>query len=46
LLKKNSECFDKLSMNGKFSIISNSSPFALSLVKWRKDFFRNLQLMI
>jgi hypothetical protein len=31
--EKNSECFDTLNTNGKFSIISTSSPFALSLVE-------------
>ena len=33
MLKKGKECFDKLSMNGIFSIISNLSPFVLSLSK-------------
>ena len=30
MLKKGKECFDKLSMNGIFSIISKLPPFVLS----------------
>ena len=33
LLKKGTECFEGLSMNGIFSIISDLSPFVLSLSK-------------
>ncbi len=31
LLKKGSECFDRLSTNGKCSIVSSSAPFAPSI---------------
>jgi len=39
LLKKASECFDTLSTNGKFSIISSAAPFALSLSKGERWLF-------
>jgi len=33
VLKEDTECFDRLSMNGIFLINSNLSPFVLSLSK-------------
>jgi hypothetical protein len=35
MLKNSCSCFDKLSMNGKTSMISTPRPFVLSLVEGR-----------
>jgi len=39
MLKKLRSCFDKLSTNGKISMISTPRPFVLSLSKGEKGFF-------
>ena len=38
VLRKFLECFDRLSTNGKCSIISSSAPFALRLSKGERSF--------
>ena len=40
MLKKENSCFDKLSTNGKYSIISSSSPFALRFSKGERWVFQ------
>ena len=40
--KKDAECFEGLSMNGILLIISNLSPFVLSLSKDSEKVFSNL----
>jgi hypothetical protein len=40
LVKESSECFDTLSTNGKYTIISSSAPFALGLSKGERRVFQ------
>ena len=41
-VEKSGTCFDKLSMNGFFSTILNSDPFALSSVEGFRSVLRSL----
>jgi hypothetical protein len=40
LLKNTSECFDRLSTNGKSSTISRAAPFALRFSKGERGIFQ------
>jgi hypothetical protein len=40
LLKNTSECFDRLSTNGKSSTISKAAPFALRFSKGERGIFQ------